>query len=123
MDLIEERYWIGSDKELTLQILNLNNVPSIELVDPKVCTYPIVGRKYGQHGGKDLSMIHTMEQVIDESYDFYMKLYSIEAEYYLEVEGLSVKKVSVAFVQHAIYNEIPIRTTAFGWEVERGKRK
>jgi hypothetical protein len=116
VDLIEERYWIGSDKELTLQILNLNNVRSIELVDPKVCTYPIVGRKYGQHGGKDISMIHTMEQAIDESYDFYMKLYSIEAEYYLEVEGLSVKKASIAFVQHAIYNEIPIRTTAFGWE-------
>lgn len=119
MDLMKERFWIESDKELMLQILNLNNVPSIELVDPKTCMYPIIGRKYGKHGGKDVSMIHTKEQAIDEGYDFYTKLYSIETEYYLEVQGLSIKGVELAFVQQAIFNEIPIRTASFGWELRK----
>jgi hypothetical protein len=116
VDLMKERFWIEFDKELMLQILNLNNVPSIELVDPKTCMYPIIGRKYGQHSGEDISMIHTREQTVDEGYDFYTKLYSIETEYYMEVEGLSVKRVELAFVHQAIFNEIPIRTAAFGWE-------
>lgn len=115
VDLMKERFWIESDKELTLKILNLNNVPSIELVDPKTCMYPIIGRKYGQHGGKDISLIHTKEQAVDEGYDFYTKLYSIETEYYMEIEGLSVKGVELAFVQQAIFNEVPIRTAVFGW--------
>lgn len=116
MDLMNERIGIVSDKEITLQILNLNNVPSIELVDPKTCTYPIIGRKYGQHGGKDISIINTQDQAIDEGYDYYTKVYPIEKEYRVEVQALRIKKIHKAVVHCAMYNEVPIRTETFGWE-------
>ncbi|MFC0272712.1 YheC/YheD family protein [Metabacillus herbersteinensis] len=116
MDFMNERICIVSDKELTLQILNLNNVPSIELVDPKICTYPIIGRKYGQHGGNDISLINTKDQAIDDGCDFYTKLYPIEDEYRVEVQALSIKKIYKAVVQCAKYNEVTIRTETFGWE-------
>jgi len=115
MDLSRERFDIGADKEYLLQILHLNNVPTIELVDPKTCAYPIIGRKYGRHSGKDVSVIHTFEQAINEGCDFHAKLYSIENEYLVEVEGLRVKKVQTAVVRQAVFHEVPVRTEAFGW--------
>ncbi len=104
-----------SDKEQMLQILDLNNVPSVELVDPKASTYPIIGRKYGHHGGKDLTIIHSQEQAIDEGFDFYTKLYAFEKEYSLEIQGLAVKSVRTAVGQQMVFYEVPIRTEVFGW--------
>ena len=105
-----------SDKEQILQILHLNNVPSVKLVDPKTSTYPIIGRKYGHHGGKDLSIIHSQEQAIDEGFDFYTKLYAFEKEYSLEIQGLAVKCVRIAVGQQVVFHEVPIRSGVFGWD-------
>jgi hypothetical protein len=109
------RFCMVSDKELTLQILNLNKVPSVTLVDPKTCQYPIIGRMYGQHKGKDISIINTPEQAKDEGYDYFTKLYAIEKEYCFEIKALEVKGVQIAEGDQVIYNELPIRTEVFGW--------
>ncbi|WP_245975357.1 putative amidoligase domain-containing protein [Oceanobacillus chungangensis] len=115
---MKERFWIESDKELMLQILKLNNVPVIEVMDPRTCVYPIVGRRFGNHNGKDISVIHLMEQTLESEHDFYTKLYSIDKEYRLYVDGLSIKKIERAVAQQAIFEEISIRTAAYGWEWE-----
>ena len=115
MELTGKRFCMISDKEQLLKILNLNNVPSIELVHPKTCSYPIVGRLFGHDGGRNLGVIHTKEQALDEGYDYYTKLYSLEKEYYLEIESLAIKKAYIAVGEHVILHDIPIRTGAFGW--------
>ncbi|KAB2338650.1 hypothetical protein F7731_03615 [Cytobacillus depressus] len=115
MELSGKRFCMISDKEQLLQTLNMNNVPSVEVVDPKTCTYPIVGRRYGHDSGKNLAIIHTMNQALDEGHDFYTKLYAIEKEYYLEIDGLTVKNVQIAAGEHVVFHEIPIRTESFGW--------
>lgn len=120
---MKERFWIESDKELMLQILNLNNIPSFELIEPNQSKFPIIGRKYGQHGGTDIFMLHTKEEVLNREYDFYTKFYSIEKEYCIEVDGLSVRGIEEAKVKHATFNEFPIRTEAYGWEFRKVDEK
>jgi hypothetical protein len=116
MELRGKRFCMVTDKEQMLQILHLNNVPSLELVDPKACKYPIIGRRYGHHNGKDLVIIHTKEQAQNEGLDFFTKMYAIEKEFMLEIEGLSLKNVQIAVGQQVVFNEVPIRTKTFGWE-------
>lgn len=119
MELSGKQFCMVSDKEQTLQTLQLNHVPSVELVDPKTSTYPIIGRKYGHHSGKDLSIVHTEEQAIDKGFDFFTKLYAFEKEYCLEVEGLAVKSVRIATGQQVVFYEVPIRTEVFGWNWQK----
>ena len=115
MELTGKRFCMVSDKEQMLQILNFNNVPSIELVEPKNCLYPIVGRKFGHHGGKDLVIINTKQEALDAGFDYFTKLYAIETEYCLEINGLTVKNVRSAVAKQVVFYEAPIRTEAFGW--------
>ena len=115
MDLMKEEFSISSDKELILQTLVLNNIRSVELVDPKTCTYPIVGRKYGQFQGKDIGIIHTLSEAIEEGYDFFTKLCVVEKEYLFHIQGLKVEKVCVAEEDKVIYHELPVRTQPYGW--------
>ncbi|WP_147535605.1 putative amidoligase domain-containing protein [Bacillus marasmi] len=116
MELTGKRFCMVTDKELMLQILHMNNVPCLELIDPKTCKYPIVGRKYGHHNGKDLIIINTNEQIANTEADFFTKMYAISTEYMLEIEGLTVKGVYIAVGQEVVFNEVPIRTKAFGWK-------
>lgn len=116
MELTGKRFCMVTDKEQLLQILHMNNVPCFELVDPKTCKYPIVGRRYGHHNGKDLAIINTKEQILSAEYDFFTKMYAISAEYMLEIEGLEVKSVQIATGKEVVFNEVAIRTTAYGWE-------
>jgi hypothetical protein len=103
------------DKELLLQTLTLNNVPALELVDLKSCTYPVVGRKYGHHEGKDLSIVYTQDQAMEERADYLTKLYWIEKEYRLVIAGLHVLSAQEAKAQQMVFNEIPVRTASYGW--------
>jgi hypothetical protein len=123
MELINKRFCMVSDKEQMLQALNLNNVPCIELVDPQVCKYPIIGRTFGHHGGKDLSIIHTKEQAIEEGFDYFTKLYAIEKEYMLEIEALALKSVRIPVGQQVVFNEVPIRTESFGWKWQEEQKE
>lgn len=116
MELTGMRFCMVSDKEQMLQSLYLNNVPCIELVNPKNCKFPIIGRKYGQHNGKDVMIIYSREQAENGDYDFFTKMYAISTEYMLEIEGLTVKSVQSAVGQQVIFNEVQVRTKAFGWE-------
>lgn len=116
MELTGKRFCMVTDKELMLQILHMNNIPCLELVDPKTCKYPIIGRKYGHHNGKDLIIVNTKEQVNNTEADFFTKMYAISTEYMLEIEGLTVKGIQIAEGKKVIFNEVPIRTKAFGWE-------
>jgi hypothetical protein len=116
MELTGKRFCMVADKEQLLQTLHLNNIPCVELVDPKTSKYPIIGRRFGHHNGKDLTIINTKEQALDGGYDFYTKIYAIEKEYMLEVEALSIKSVRVAKADQFIFNEVPIRTVAYGWK-------
>ncbi|MGJ7918949.1 putative amidoligase domain-containing protein [Neobacillus sp. LXY-4] len=116
MELTGKRFCMVSDKEQMHQILHLNNVPTYELVDPKTCKYPIIGRKFGHHNGNDLTIIHTKEQALTDSSDFFTKMYAIETEYMLKIDGLSLKSIQVAVGQQVVFNEVPIRTKAFGWD-------
>lgn len=118
MELTGKRFCMVSDKEQMLQILNMNNVPSVELVDPKTSKYPIIGRKYGHHSGKDLTIINTPEQVMDEGLDYFTKLYAFEREYCFEIQALTVKSVRIAVGQQIVFYEIPIRTEAFGYHLQ-----
>lgn len=115
MELSGKRFCMVSDKEQMLQIMHLNNVPCIEVVDPTASKYPLIGRRFGHHGGKDLAIINTAEEAVDDGYDYFTKLYAIENEYCLEIEGLTVKTAQIAVGKQVIFYEIPIRTTEFGW--------
>ena len=64
MELFNSPFFMVEDKELALQILRTNNVHAIEIVEPKTSAYPIIGRKFGHHGGQDLTIIQTKEQTI-----------------------------------------------------------
>lgn len=119
MDLLREQFSIISDKELMLQTLALNNIRSVELVDPKTCTYPIVGRKYGHYQGRDISIIHTQSEAIEEGYDFFTKVCIVEKEYLFHIQSLSVENVSVIEEDEVIYSDLPIRTQAYGWVSKR----
>ncbi|MBB6445380.1 putative amidoligase domain-containing protein [Bacillus benzoevorans] len=118
MELINSPFFIGEDKELILQMLKTNNVQAVEIVDVNHCSYPIIGRKFGHHSGRDIKIIHSKEQSLEEDFDYFTKLVVIEHEYKLEVLGLDVVKTEEAIV-HAVKNrEIPIRTVQYGWEYE-----
>ncbi|WP_318505552.1 putative amidoligase domain-containing protein [Bacillus sp. T3] len=119
MELTGKRFYMVKDTEQLLQILLLNNVPCIELVDPKRCKFPIIGRKFGDHNGKDVTIIHSKEQAESEDIDFFTKMYAIGSEYMLEIEGLSVKGVQMAVGDQVIFHDIQIRTKAFGWKWTR----
>ncbi|MDH5160824.1 putative amidoligase domain-containing protein [Heyndrickxia oleronia] len=110
-----EQFFLANDKESILQTLNINHVPSVELVDPKYDEYPLIGRKYGQHNGKDIFIINSYIEGEMEKFDYFTKLYSIEKEYCLEIKGLKIMKVNEAISKRMIFNEIPIRTSAYGW--------
>ncbi len=118
MELINSPFFIGEDKELVLQLLNTNHVQATEIIDNNHASYPVVGRKFGHHSGKDIKILYTKEQTYEESLDFYTKLYIIEEEYKLEVRGLHVVKIEKAIVHHVQNNEIPIRTEHYGWKWE-----
>jgi hypothetical protein len=119
MEPIKDRFCMLSDKELTLQILNINNIPAVELADAKTCSYPIVGRMYGHNQGEDMAIVHTRDQAVEEGFDYFTKLYVIEKEYLIEVQGLSVRRVQEAVAhQVVIFDEIPIRTELYGWNWE-----
>ncbi|KMM36902.1 putative amidoligase domain-containing protein [Guptibacillus hwajinpoensis] len=115
MNLLREQFSISSDKELMLQTLALNNIRSLELVNPQTCTYPIVGRKYGHYQGKDISIIHTQSEAIEKGYDFFTKLCIVEKEYLFHIQGLKAEKVFITEEDKVIYTELPIRTQAYGW--------
>jgi glutathione synthase/RimK-type ligase-like ATP-grasp enzyme len=115
MDPIKDRFCILSDKELTLQILAINNIPTVELADTKTCSYPIVGRMYGHNQGKDISIVHTQDQAGEEGFDYFTKLYCIEKEYRMEIQALSVNRIEQAVANQVILHEIPIRTESYGW--------
>lgn len=105
----------GYDKELTLHILHLNCIPTIEIISEEKATYPIVGRMHGHHQGKDLTIVENLEQAREEGHDYFTKLYVIEKEYRLKVEALSVTKIEEAIPKQITHTEIPIRTESFGW--------
>lgn len=109
-------FCIGYDKELTLHILHLNCIPTMELITESKATYPIIGRMHGHHQGKDLAIVEHQDQAREEGYDYFTKLYVIEKEYRLEVEALSVTKVEEAIPDRVTYHEIPVRTESFGWK-------
>lgn len=113
-----EQFCIETDKELILQALNLNNVPSVELVDPNTSAYPIIGRKYGHHHGSDLAVINDQDKGLTERFDYFTKLYSIEKEYCFEIQGLTVNQVKKSVSQQMVFNEIPVRTKVYGWDWE-----
>lgn len=115
MGPIENRFCMVLDKELTLQVLTINNIPAAELVDIKTCSYPIVGRMYGHNQGKDITIIHTKNQAIEAGYDYFTKLYVIEKEYQIEIQGLSVNRVQEAIGGYYSFNEIPIRSEVNGF--------
>lgn len=116
MELTGKRFCMVTDKEQMLQILHMNNVPCLELVDPKTSKYPIVGRKYGHHNGNDLIIINTVEQALSVEADFFTKMYAIAEEYMLEIEGLALKSVQIATGHEVVFNEVAVRTKAYGWE-------
>lgn len=106
------------DKELTLQILELNNIPAIRVIDmtKSVFNYPVVGRFHGHHGGTDLQVIQNMDQAKEGGFDYFTQLYSIEREYRLEVNKLEIVKVEEGIPYGVALQEIPIRTEKFGWK-------
>ena len=115
-ETIHPHFCMVSDKELTLHILHLNRIPAIELVDENNCTYPVVGRIHGHHQGTDIMIVENQEQAREEGYDFFTKLYVIEQEYRIEIHALEVQKVEEVVPEQVTYNEIPIRTEAYGWQ-------
>jgi hypothetical protein len=115
LDPIKDGFCIVSDNELTLQTLNMNNIPAIELVDIKNCSFPIVGRMHRHHQGEDISIVNTLDQAREEGFDYFTKLYVIEKEYRVEIHALTVNKIEEAVADQVIYNEVPIRTKSFGW--------
>lgn len=116
METNKSPFFIGEDKELLLQMLKVNHVPAMEIIDAKDCSYPIIGRKFGHHSGKDIKILHTKEQTEAEECDFFTKLYVFEEEYKLEVLGLQVISCQKIVRHHVQYTEIPIRTETFGWK-------
>ncbi|MFX3623583.1 MAG: YheC/YheD family protein [Ectobacillus sp.] len=116
MEPIKDPFWIVLDKELTLQLLRTNNIPALELADAKTSSYPIIGRKYGYHEGKDIAIIHTKDQALDGEFDYFTKLYVIEKEYRIQIQGLSVIGIFEAKANEMVLDEIPIRTKTHGWE-------
>lgn len=116
MESLKVPFNIATDKELTLQILKLNGIPAIEIAEITTSSFPIIGRKFGHHSGRDISIVHTKEQGMEEGYDYFTKLYNFEREYQLEIKGLSVINVQEANVNNAISNDVPIRTEFNGWK-------
>lgn len=116
--LSNNHYHLLRDKELMLRMLRLNNVKAIELAEPSSSSYPLIGRKFGHQGGKDVSIVHTKEQGVEEGFDYFTKLYVIEQEYRIEVMGLRIVSVHLAIPDSVVGNEIPIRTEEFGWKWE-----
>lgn len=118
MELINSPFFIGEDKELILQILKTNNVQAVEIVDVNHCSFPIIGRKFGHHSGRDIKLVHSKEQSQEADFDYFTKLYVIEQEYKLEVLGLDIVKTEAAIVDNVKNSEIPIRTVQNGWKFE-----
>jgi hypothetical protein len=115
MEPMDDRFYMMSDKELAMQAMNRNHIPSLELVDPKLFPYPIVGRKYGHHKGTDITIVNTPDQALEGGYDFFTKLCVIEKEYLFHINALTVYRIQEAEAKQAVFNEIPIRTEPFGW--------
>lgn len=116
MESLKDPFYIAADKELALQMLKLNSIQTIEITDVAASSFPIIGRRFGHHGGMDISIVHTKEQGLEEGYDYFTKLYCFEQEYRLEVKGLSVIRVQEANAHTVISSEIPIRTELNGWK-------
>jgi hypothetical protein len=106
------------DKELTLQILELNNLPAIRVIDINNNTlkFPVIGRFHGHCGGTDLQVVQNFDQARDGGFDYFTRLYSIEREYRVEVNGLEITKVEEGVPTEFSLQEIPIRTEQFGWK-------
>src|SRR4051794_11707192 len=108
MDFINKQSFIVEDKELALQMLKINNVHAVEITYTEASSYPMIGRKFGHHGGQDVSIVHSKEQGLDEGFDYFTKLYVIEQEFRLEIQDLKVVKVQKAIAHKVKNNEIPI---------------
>ena len=80
-----EQFFLANDKESILQTLNINHVPSVELVDPKYDEYPLIGRTYGQHNGKDIFIINSYIEGEMESLIIYKTIFN-RKEYCLEIK-------------------------------------
>ncbi|RFU67289.1 hypothetical protein D0469_15455 [Peribacillus saganii] len=106
------------DKELTLQILELNNIPAIRVIEINsiALRFPIVGRFHGHHGGTDLQVIQNLDQAKEGGFDYFTHLYSIEREYRVEVNELEITKVEEGIPNELALQEIPVRTEQFGWK-------
>lgn len=119
MELIDSQFLIGKDKELMLQMLKINNVPAVEIIeDANKCPYPIIGRKFGHHSGRDIKIIHSKEQAKTADIDYFTKIYVIEEEYKLEILGLNTVKIQSAVVKTVKNSDFPIRTKDHGWVFE-----
>lgn len=121
MDMMNETACVMYDKELTLELLRLNGIPTIETVDIRKCAFPVVGRMHGHHAGQDIRIVNHAEQAREEGFDYFTKLYVIDKEYYVEVVALSIQSIKEAISHHAASIEFQIRTLPFGWHwVESG---
>ncbi|WP_075981209.1 putative amidoligase domain-containing protein [Bacillus massilinigeriensis] len=116
MESFKDQFWIPEDKELTLQMLKINNIKVIEVVDAKTSTYPIIGRRFGNHEGKDITIVHSKEQAYEEGFDFFTKLYSFEKEYRMEIKGLFVINAEESVQEKVMKMELPIRIKENWWK-------
>ncbi|WP_139489835.1 putative amidoligase domain-containing protein [Brevibacillus dissolubilis] len=115
MDFVQHSFCTALDKELTLQVLELNRIPAVRLVDIKNSPFPVIGRMHGHQQGSDIVVVTNADQAREEGFDYFTRMYVIESEYRVEVEGLTVTKIEEAFPEEVMWNEFPIRSASYGW--------